>query len=140
VKLRRRPITASPEKRAKWKIEKELEQLSKTIVLELRDKWTCQRCGRTRDQVQIQWSHVVTRAAKSIKFATWNLLALCGGNGCHKWVDSHKTEAMAWWREKWPDRSIRLQAWMHERRRPPVSYDLIRFDLNDQIKNWRGEK
>ena len=48
--------------------EKELDRLARQLIVEIRDKNTCQRCGATAANSQIQWSHIVTRAAKSIRW------------------------------------------------------------------------
>lgn len=65
-----------------------LNKLCRQLVVVIRDKDTCQRCGATYAQRQIQWAHVHNRTAKSIQWQPWASLALCAE--CHMWADSNR--------------------------------------------------
>lgn len=98
------------------------KDLCRKLVVEIRDRHTCQRCGRT--QGKIEWSHVITRNAPSLYCVPWNSLALCGPKlyswTCHYWWHANSKESLAWWEEKFPERALLLQAWRHARpRRTP---------------------
>lgn len=119
-------IQTSPERRAQKRIEKDLDQLARELIVVIRDRNTCQRCGATAERSKIDWSHVVTRAAKSIRWVEWNSKALCAG--CHKWWGSHPVDAGLWWTSKFPDRAILYGSWRRERRHK-VNYELTRHYL-----------
>lgn len=119
--------------RARRKIEHQLDDLCRKLVVERRDQNTCQRCGAPKSRSQIHWCHVITRGAKSIQWTEWNSLALCAG--CHFWFDGeHRKHAReGWWAGEWPDRALALQAWRQQRRRPKLDYALIRMYLMQQL-------
>lgn len=111
--------------------EKELDGLCRRLVVEVRDRNVCQRCGARAESSQMHWSHVVTRGAKSIRWTEWNSKAMCAG--CHMWWGSHPVDAGAWWRAKFPERAALLDAWRQQRRRPKVDRQLIRLYLLQQL-------
>ena len=87
-------------------------------MVEIRDKSTCQRCGKTSAESQIHWAHVQNRQAKSIQWTPWNSLALCAG--CHFWFDGDNRKAARdeWWAIKWPQRAAALEVWRSLRAKP----------------------
>jgi len=111
--------------------EKELDRLARQLIVEIRDRNTCQRCGATAAKSKIDWSHVLTRAAKAVRWSEFNSKALCAG--CHMWWGSHPIEAADWWRAKFPERALALQEWRHQRRRPRIDRGLIRLYLLQKI-------
>jgi hypothetical protein len=117
-------------------MERELDALCRRLVVELRDRNTCQRCGKRAEQSKIDWSHVVTRGAKSIRWSEFNSKALCAG--CHQWWGSHPLEAGRWLEEKWPQRALALAVWRHEKRRPKIDRGLIRLHLLQRIRELEG--
>lgn len=126
----------SPEGRERARLERTLNDLCRRLVVEIRDRNRCQRCPNRIENAQIHWAHVESRQAKSIQWVEWNSLALCAG--CHFWFDAHKgtvlrpSEAMIWWREKFPERALALDAW-RQQRRPKVDRQLIRLYLEQQL-------
>lgn len=130
--LKKTRVKTSPEKRARNRIEKELSRLCRILVVEIRDGNRCQRCGAEAERSKIDWSHVVTRGAKSIKWTEWNSKALCAG--CHQWWGGHPIEASEWWREKYPEREIQRLAWKQQRKKQPIQHELIRLYLIQKIQ------
>ena len=61
---------------------RKLDKFCREIVL-ARDHFTCRRCGKTKEQAQIQWCHIFTRGAKSVRWFLPNSLAQCAA--CHFW-------------------------------------------------------
>lgn len=128
-----------PSKRAASvrRVEAVLDRLCRYLVVELRDRNTCQRCGATALTHKIDWSHVVTRGAKSIRWTEWNSKALCAG--CHRWWGSHPLEASTWFREKFPERVILMEAWRQQRSRPKIDRGLVRLYLEAEIAKHGGQ-
>lgn len=113
-----------------------LTKACRQLVVEIRDRSTCQRCGARNKK--LEWSHVITRNAPSLIFVPWNSMALCGPrinkDSCHHWFDSNKESGMAWWRETFPERAKLLDAWRHERKRRKIDRSLELAWLTQQIK------
>jgi hypothetical protein len=85
------------------KLEKECDKLCRYLIVELRDKNTCQRCGKKKeDGWKIDWSHVITRRTKSLRWHEFGSKALCGG--CHLWWGMKPEESRVWFAEKFPER------------------------------------
>lgn len=62
----------------------------------LRDR-CCQRCGRAGGRLEA--AHMFGRGQRSVRYDPENCYAMCGGlspNSCHRWLDTHTTEKMAW--------------------------------------------
>jgi 5-methylcytosine-specific restriction endonuclease McrA len=127
-----------PAKSAQRRLERELDALTRRLVVELRDRNTCQRCGATAQTHKIDWSHVVTRGAKSVRWVEWNSKALCAG--CHRWWASHPIEAADWWRAKWPERYVSLMAWRHDRKHPKINRTLIRLYLLQEVSSVANQR
>jgi 5-methylcytosine-specific restriction endonuclease McrA len=112
--------------------DKALDAMCRTLVRH-RDHWTCQHCGSKRAP---EWSHVKTREAKSIQWVPWNSMILCGPrinkDSCHNWWHTNVNEAMAWWREKFPDRALLLEMWQHDRHRPKLDRQATRLWLQQE--------
>lgn len=119
----------------KGRIHGELNRLARRLVVECRDKNTCQRCGKTSAESQIHWAHVIGRLAKSIQWTPWNSLALCAG--CHFWFDGdNRAKAREeWWAVKWPDRALQLQVWRSKKPRP-IDLDLERAFLLQELDRF----
>ena len=62
-----------------------LDELCATIVKN-RAEWRCQKCGRDREQVTMNWAHIVRRANREVRWRLDNAFCLCVG--CHYWFDS----------------------------------------------------
>ena len=129
--LRRSRLRPADRGREQRKLEKELDALCRRLVVEIRDKNTCQRCGKNAAQSKIDWSHVVSRAAKSARHVLWNSMALCAG--CHRWWHRFPNAGVKWFNEKFPERVVLLESWQHERRRPKIDYQMTRLWLEQQI-------
>ena len=119
----------------KARVWKELDALARHLVVVLRDRNTCQRCGNRWPVKQIQWAHILNRQAKSIQWTPWASLALC--SGCHMWFDADRTRGRAWWAEKFPERAQRLAIWRATRSRP-VSLGMEREWLRQEIERYQG--
>lgn len=68
----------------------------------MRDKWTCQRCGRPHapNKPGLDCAHVVvSRGHKSTRFDPENCVALC--RGCHSYLDRNPREKDKWFIEKY---------------------------------------
>lgn len=137
--LRRSKLVASAIGKARRAVERKLDDLCRKLVVLRRDQNTCQRCGkRGEDGHRIEWCHVRKRNAKSIQWTPWNTLGLCGprlnSTSCHHWFDTHPTEAVAWWAEKWPERALQLEAWRHEKKHR-VDYAIEEMWLRQQLRD-----
>lgn len=89
-----------------WHRSKAVE-LAKTLA-KIRDKYTCQKCGKTKDTSQIQGSHVYSVGAyPNISAELDNIKALCAY--CHRWWwHIEPMEAKDWFKDKFPKRAKRL--------------------------------
>lgn len=132
--LRRTRLKLSPKGLARRRMDKELDGLCRTWIVKLRDKDTCQRCKKTAAQSKIDWAHILSRAAKSARWAEWNSLALCAG--CHQWWHRFPTEGVKWFAATFPERQIALEAWRHQRRHPKVDHMLLSKYFKQQIERW----
>lgn len=85
-------------------ITKELDRIFGTQAKN-RDKWTCQKCGKSHlVSKQAQASHVLTKAAfPHLRFDLNNIKCLCWN--CHfNWWHKESTETKEWFAEKFPER------------------------------------
>lgn len=128
--LKKTRFKASPRGRARAVSERELNHLCRRLVVELRDKSTCQRCGATAATHQIQWCHVLRRHWKSAQWTEWNSLALC--SGCHVWFDGNR-KSWDWFAAKWPERALTIEAWEAQTKRKRVDLPLIKIYLEVEI-------
>lgn len=121
----------------------QLKKLCRYLVVELRDKDTCQRCGNTKAAGnQIHWAHVRAGRAETLQYQEWASMALCAG--CHFFFDGRGngkpgTESRAWWAQKWPDRDLKLTAWEHQRNRPKFDPVLTKLALEHQIQDMERQ-
>lgn len=99
---RKKPLRRRSPERAK--IEKDLNRLCRYLVVELRDKNTCQRCGATTGK--IDWAHIFTRNHKRLQWNPDNSLALCAG--CHLWFDRERIAAWDWFYQRFQQRAANL--------------------------------
>ncbi len=134
---KRTPVRTSLRKRTRNASLSENKRLCRRLVVELRDRNTCQRCGRRHEVRAQEWAHVITRNAPSLICVEWNTMSLCGPRinnaSCHGWFDNNKEAGMAWWREKFPERALALDLWRHMRNRPRIDREAERLYLLAQI-------
>lgn len=102
-----------------------------SLIIKHRDKHRCQRCGKQVQGMNCQWSHIVTRGNKHLRWDFQNSLVL--DYPCHRWWHSEPLEAAKWFAEKFPERYEYL---MRERNKiKPISLqDLI--DLYEELKPY----
>lgn len=85
-------------------------ELAKKIAKE-RDNYTCQKCGASKPNVQIQGAHLLPVTYGLTAADPENILALC--SGCHMWKASswHQSplENSEWFQTKFPGRYERLK-------------------------------
>ena len=84
---------------------KALDDAARLAVFE-RDNHTCVRCqipGR-----MVQWSHVIGRRHKCVRWELDNALTLCAG--CHMFWHEYPTLSGDWFRKNWPERHERILA------------------------------
>ena len=96
-------IRRSKKARQRARMVKELDEAARLAVFE-RDEHLCVRCripGRA-----VQWSHVIGRRHKNIRWEADNALTLCAG--CHMWWHEYPTLSGEWFRKNWPDRYERI--------------------------------
>ena len=76
-------------------------KLDKAMGELIRSKKQCEWCGSTTNQMQ--WSHVVSRGNKALRWDIMNSLCLC--SYCHrfKWHEN-PLDAMEWFKTKYPER------------------------------------
>src|SRR3990167_2456674 len=70
--------------------KKEIKEkdLDKVFSIAVRKVGYCERCFRTKPQVQLQCSHYYTRNARSVRFDFDNCDCLC--SGCHRFFEGRK--------------------------------------------------
>lgn len=76
-------------------------KLDKAMSELVREKRICEWCGSTTNQMN--WSHVVGRGNKTLRWDILNALCLC--SYCHrfKWHEN-PLDAMEWFKTKFPER------------------------------------
>lgn len=87
-----------------WYRKKEVAKAKKTALV--RDNYTCQRCGRTKESgIAIHASHVYPEGRYvGMSADPMNIKALC--YQCHfLWWHKHPIEAGAWFKETFPERA-----------------------------------
>lgn len=105
---------------AQWR--KSCVLLAKRIALE-RDRYVCQKCGRTKNDCAIHASHVYPEGKyHDLSADPENIKALCFS--CHfLWWHKNPIEAHNWFKEKFPERykslrkkslTIQKKNWEHE--------------------------
>lgn len=78
------------------------------VVVKQRDDYTCQVCGKTRENAVIECAHVVGRGELSIRFNLDNAMALC--KGCHYAYTMSEANWRAWLTRNRPGLRERLHA------------------------------
>lgn len=73
-----------------------------------RDLDTCQKFGEGDCGGPLQWSHVITREVKALRWEEANSKVLCRDHHC--WWGHHGGQALLWFESKWPER------WEHIKR------------------------
>lgn len=120
-----------PKKPSTKALEKACDKLARHLIVVLRDKNTCQRCGNKGDDgFKIDWSHVHTRRIKSLRWSKENSKALCAG--CHMWWAAYREQSRAWFIQKFPERWTALQAHLQHKHKAP-DLDLVRQYLEAEI-------
>ena len=87
------------------------------MIAKHRDRWTCQYCGKTKNEAQMQGSHVHSAGKASyMKADPWNIKCLCAG--CHmKWHDFPAVMG-PWFKDKFPERWDYLESKRKNRDKP----------------------
>ena len=138
--MQRRRFTASAVGKDRARREKHLDALCRKLVVELRDRNTCQRCGteKVREDAQIHWAHIFTRNHKRLRWNPDNSLALCAG--CHLWMDREKRDGYLWFARKFPDRAMGLGLLRRDRsRKPKMDLATERLWLENAIREWESQ-
>lgn len=89
--------------------KKSIEE-AKTIA-KVRDEYICQKCGRTRPEVQIQGAHIFPVTYGNTADNPENIIALCAS--CHEFArDAWHNSPLEqdWFDEKFPGRKEKLRA------------------------------
>lgn len=69
-------------------------KLDRAFSLAVRRVGECQRCGRGPDKVQLQCSHIYTRANLAVRWDLLNATCLCAA--CHRWWHQNPKDAIEW--------------------------------------------
>jgi 5-methylcytosine-specific restriction protein A len=73
-----------------------------------RDNWTCQCCGRTRENgAAIQCAHIVSRRYRATRWSRSNAIALC--SKCHVYYTYRVLEFEVFIEERYPGRLAELK-------------------------------
>ena len=86
-------------------IERRCEKLSRELNKLLHNN-RCERCGKSGDVYKLDWSHVISREVKCLKYDPDNWMLLCFQ--CHKWWHDWPTRSAEWFENKYPGRKKRL--------------------------------
>lgn len=91
------------------KLRKKLELLVKEVV-KIRDKHTCQKCGKKVEGTNCHASHVIPVSRDGrMAFEPLNMKVLCYHHHIN-WWHKHPTESGKWFAEKFPERLKKLEA------------------------------
>lgn len=95
--------------------KKKCVEMAKTIA-KTRDKYICQKCGKTREQAQIHGSHVYPVRYGILASDPDNIIALCAG--CHdlkkdSWHGS-PLESAEWFEQHYPGKKDELKLRMNQ--------------------------
>jgi len=97
------------------------DTLAREIVL-YRDGYCCQRCGKSReDGAVIQWCHVLSRDARSIRWDPLNSMALCQPD--HFFFTVQPARWATFLDERWPGRIEELHRLRNEAARSGTKPD-----------------
>lgn len=95
-------------KTIKRKLKDKLEKLVKKIV-KIRDKNTCQKCGKVVEGSNCHASHVIPVSRDGrLAFDVINIKVLCLHDHLY-WWHKHPIEAGAWFTDKFPHRWVYLE-------------------------------
>lgn len=80
-----------------------LDALCATVV-KVRDRWTCQKCGKNlkADPYNCHWCHIKSRSSNSVRWQLPNCETLCGT--CHQFAHANPDVAWDWLFEMFPNR------------------------------------
>ena len=117
-------------KTPRQKIEKKLDNITMQIV-RLRDKNTCQHCGKPCFGSNAHKSHVKSKGAyPHLKFDLQNLKLLC--YHCHiNWWHHEPTEAGLWFKKEFPDR----YKYLEKAKKIKTHYSVA--DLEEMYENYK---
>jgi len=89
-------------KTRRQRLEKELDDLAAELV-KIRDKYTCQKCGKYVTGRNCHASHVIPKTRHALRWNLINLKVLCLHD--HRdWWHKNILEAQKWFKEKFPER------------------------------------
>lgn len=71
-----------------------VNKLDKLVGERVKAIGKCERCGRGKNEVQLQTAHIYSRRYKHLRWELENLLCLC--SGCHFWWHQNPAEAIIW--------------------------------------------
>lgn len=69
-------------------------KLDRVVSLIVRSRGTCERCGRDKTQVQLQNSHIYSRANLAVRYSLENCKCLCAT--CHRWWHQNPKDGVDW--------------------------------------------
>lgn len=69
-------------------------KLDRVVSLIVRSRGACERCGKGASEVQLQNSHIYTRANLAVRWSLKNCKCLCAK--CHRWWHQNPTEGVNW--------------------------------------------
>jgi len=109
------------------KLEVRCRELT-AILVKHRDNYTCQKCGRTREQgYKIDAAHIRPKGRYSLmQFMLDNILALCFN--CHDGWWHKSSEGLPWFKETYPDRWLRIQMAGRQTRRVDLKELIIALE------------
>lgn len=114
--------------------KKILHGLMKELLI-LRDGEKCLRCGKT---TTLQMSHIYPKGHyRKMEFDPWNLKLLCMGDHLY-WWHRNPMEARDWLASILPkDRLEYLKTRSLVIDKTPIDYNLIKLDLENEIKKLK---
>lgn len=96
-------------------------------AVRLRDKYTCQKCGRTHKQVQA--AHIFSRNRKSVRWDIDNGITLC--YYCHiHWAHREPLEFAEWIKERLGEEKYEKL----KRRAYEIAYDIDPEEIEAELK------
>jgi 5-methylcytosine-specific restriction endonuclease McrA len=109
------------------------------LLVKIRARYICEKCGRTRDQIQIHGAHIMPVTYNGTAAEPENILSLCAG--CHsmgsKSAHQQPQEYVYWLDQTFPGRYQKMREMAQEYTRnpkPKKDWVQIRAELKKLIK------
>ena len=128
-------MTRRPKDRAKWKPTHWIRYLDELFSRAVRLRGKCERCGKKLG-VQLQTSHIYSRANKEVRWCFLNATALCAR--CHMDWHSNPVNGILWLTDYYGDENMAILRNMSRKTRQwwRGEYEKVEKTLLDEIEKY----